>query len=214
MNALTDLPNLEHLLSQYEAIGGIVEHVALLRGDLNSHDIETHRQAALRTIEILGQRLDRYFEDLLLHEEYKSYHREDFFRVQVHPELLSGREISLTEFLGPCFDFQKHRLIMKGRTSGHLNDYFYVGDSEIPRHVVTLPATASEFITDGYAQAFSEQPHGPHATPEEINTLFLSLSQICSSAASAVVCIFANGLPTGRTTLTTATNGGEAFCGQ
>src|SRR5579871_3598415 len=33
MNELTDLPNLKHLLSRYEAIGGIVEHVALLRGN-------------------------------------------------------------------------------------------------------------------------------------------------------------------------------------
>ena len=79
MLELCDNPTLAGLLNQYESMGGIVEHVVLAKDDKSNQEISLHRHAALRALEILGQRLDQYYERLLLSEDYKHRQRGDFF---------------------------------------------------------------------------------------------------------------------------------------
>lgn len=79
MNELSDIPNITRLLNQFQSMGGIVEHIVLDRDVAGEQKVSLHRQAALRTLEILGQRLDHYYERLLQSEDYKHLQRGNFF---------------------------------------------------------------------------------------------------------------------------------------
>ncbi len=169
-------PRLESLLKIYEASGGVINFALFERDDAIPEEIELHRQAAICAVEAFALWTDRDFEQLLQAEEHKHRRREEFFCVTIQPELLSGRKITLSEFLGPCYDIESRRLILRGQTVNHLNHYFYSGDEERFQNIVTPPDNETEFVTSGYAQAFCETVHGLRGTNKHINALFFAFA--------------------------------------
>ena len=77
--------------------------------------------------------------------------------LRMHPELAQGRRITATEFLGPYFDQEKRSLIMPDSKSS-------TGDLD-------------NFITHGYADAFSDPPHSLHGALDELNALFHAMNE-------------------------------------
>src|SRR5438552_16023448 len=98
-----------------------------------------------------------------------------YFRLTIDPSRMRGRQIALREFVGPYFDPSRERLILRGRSTNHLNDYFYARDEETVATKVRVESDG-EFITSGYAHAFSEPPYGLRASASEIDGLFASIN--------------------------------------
>lgn len=93
----------------------------------------------------------------------------------------AAERISLREFLGWHYDRERDCLVLRGRESGYLNDYFtfpYLIDGECLRdHSMLEDQWDSNFeVGEGFAYAFSEPPYGMSSGgPKDLNTLFHGL---------------------------------------
>jgi hypothetical protein len=168
---------LETLLARYAEMGGVIDYVLLDLNGRDGHVYETHRDTAIATMEVLSARIDHYFLTLLQHPDFQGCQREAYFRVTFDPARMRAHQISVQEFLGPMFDLETHRLLLRGRSHPHLNDYFGAGTQEHPLNIVPYPQRHSEYMTQGYAHAFSDPPYNLRGTAAEINAVFLQLSE-------------------------------------
>ncbi|NEQ24895.1 MAG: hypothetical protein F6K28_38525 [Microcoleus sp. SIO2G3] len=66
---------------------------------------------------------------------------------------------------------QRKKLLLRGRTSPHLNDYFWMGDREDLQN----RASAVRYDQSGYVYAFTDPPYTLLGTTEEINDLFVAI---------------------------------------
>ena len=173
MDALSDRPDIDALLARYEEMGGVAEHAILKRGILQPRNMETHRQAALRTLEFLGQRADKGYERLVQLEAYKHHPRDQYFRVEFQPERLSGHEISLTAFLGPYFRLlcSCHSMPQEGSKMRCEIEY-----ADLLSKIAPLYTAETGSGPEGYAHAFATSAHGLDATEEDIAALFFSVA--------------------------------------
>ncbi len=76
----------------------------------------------------------------------------------------SGRKISVQEFLGPWFDFELKKPILRGFR--YLNKMFYFDMEETDKNIINIrdselfKSDTSELLTIGFAQAFLNPVHG------------------------------------------------------
>ncbi|WP_431111145.1 hypothetical protein [Winogradskyella poriferorum] len=76
----------------------------------------------------------------------------------------SGRKISVQEFLGPWFDFELKKPILRGFR--YLNNMFYFDMEETDKNIINIrdselfKSDTSELLTIGFAQAFLNPVHG------------------------------------------------------
>jgi len=170
---LSDRPDIDALLTQYDRMNGIAEHAILKRGILRPKDMDTHCQAALRTLEFLGQRADEGYERLIQLEAYKDHPRDQYFRVVFQPERLSGHEISLPAFLGPYFRLLCSGLSMPTDDSKTRCEIEY---ADLLSNIAPLYTAETGSGPEGYAYAFATSAHGLDATAEDISALFFSVA--------------------------------------
>ena len=115
---------LAKLLANYEALGGVIQHVLISPGTSGQPSAAYHRAAALFTFDVLARRLDAYFENLLQHPDYRGRHRNDFFTIRVNADLLTGRPISPNEFVGPRWDRRQRQLTGSHEMTGYAYAFF------------------------------------------------------------------------------------------
>ncbi len=77
----------------------------------------------------------------------------------------SGKKLDLSEFLGPHYDLQKNKPIVRGQLdNGTLNSYFYYDEQELIENKIDLEKIAQDFWKNrpdnlgGFVYALSEPP--------------------------------------------------------
>lgn len=166
---------LQRALARFDELGGVVEFVGLELDGRDGRTRETHREAAISTMRVIGTRLDEYYLKLLERPDYADSRRDEFFQVQMDISKMEGKRISVHEFFGSHFDCNSRRLLLRGRTPEHRNDFFWFGTEESDESMVYLPLSKSEYMTDGFAQAFTETPHGLGGSATEAHELFITI---------------------------------------
>jgi len=155
MQAVVFDPELQERLDRFHALGGVVDYCAF---SLNGAEISEalHKEAAVGFMEYIARAKNWAF--------------------RIDSDAAVGRPIGREEFMGPYYHWKRRRLIVRG-TGQYVNRYFLAGAPETKENVVRLPPNNSEYVTQGYAQAFSEPSYGMRAPAEEVNRLFLEINQ-------------------------------------
>lgn len=154
-------------LREYGRVGGVIDHILISANDEKRPHDEFHRAAALLTLDVLRRRTDDYFARLLAQAEYRDRQRSEFFQVTVNPELLTGRPVTVDEFIGPLRD----------RTS---NGFLTVDARSL------LTADPS-----GYAYAFCEPPYPMSCSAAEAADLFRALTDALFGGFDEALFIYA-----------------------
>lgn len=140
---------LKELLQRHHDLGGVLDVAVMRLLNVAASEYDLHRQAALQFME---------------HQVRIGYAR------GTEPEKAAGERISLSEFVGPFFDFQRQQLINPWQPIGHKHYRYTVphgwsGPADQPR----------EFLTYGYADAFMNPPHPMRVDPE-LQQLFTQIN--------------------------------------
>jgi hypothetical protein len=147
----------ERLLERFRSVGGVVEYAAWeFEGGIVE---DAHRSAVVQTVEQLA--------------------------IANEPERAVATPIGLAEFVGPLYDFSCGCLILNAVFHDvAYRDLTYSGGADYRRvcdgRPVRLPSSSGgDYLTNGYAQAFTEPPHGLSSKlePSEIDELFRALNQ-------------------------------------
>jgi hypothetical protein len=157
------MPEVKEYLSKFDDLGGVIDFKFFKVSDASS-DLEAHLQTANRTLELLGQDNDNYFNNV---GRLLETNRDTYFKV-VSRSILSDEATSITpeDFFGPYFNFKEQRPILLG-TKGKpfqnvtvFNDYYYYDDVETPDNIVFVKTNDnSDFVTQGYTDAFLKPPY-------------------------------------------------------
>jgi hypothetical protein len=153
MNKISPTGTLAALLQRYEQDGGAIEHVLIKHDRPDRPPVIRHGAAALFTLDVITRQTDAYFEALIRKPDYKDRRRDEFFRMTVNPDLLTGRVITVENFLGPWWDCRTKRL---ART----------------RQVVY----GADMV--GYAYAFFDPPYNLRCGDTEAAQLFCELTDV------------------------------------
>ncbi len=105
---------------------------------------------------------------------------------------LSGIKISTEEFLGPYFDTNQMKPLIKGSTM--LNHYFYFDQEENENNIIDIDTVIQNFkkeylkVDNGFTYAFLEPPYGLYGlSPYEKGKLFLETLTILFSNINELV---------------------------
>ncbi len=135
------LGSTQDLLETYGSSGGVLEFV--LVDALNTDD--PHRQTMEATIEEIRHRHESWIADRLA--EHPELRRDRFLRIDAAPAGATDTPVSLSQFLGRCWDAEEKCL--RSAWSPGANG---------TRSKSAAPDGDS--LTDGYAEAFLEPPYG------------------------------------------------------
>ncbi len=150
MEVIEKLPTgVESVLQRFCRTGGVISHLLIDAKGTDGTREDAHRQAAILTLEELQRRWR------LLPFKYDS---------------LSGKRLSVEQFLGPYFDDQSKRLFVRGNQRDFVNSYFRAGDMELRENIIFKAETCPQ--RDGYAYAFTEPPHRMTASSAQLQLLF------------------------------------------
>jgi hypothetical protein len=112
------------LLKRYSALGGVIEHIFVAPCSAGDADEGAHRAAALLTLDTLRRRLDSYFERLLQSADYRKRKRDEFFAIKIEPARLTGKRITVDEFLGPWWNRAKCNFGARDEMCGYAYAFF------------------------------------------------------------------------------------------
>ena len=158
----------------FESAGGAIEFYLIDKNGAKECK-ETYREAAILGLKAAKRKNDEYFEKLLRLPDYQNRSRSEFFDISIKKEKVDGHEISLREFMGNSFNLDRKNLALRGKTSAHLNDYFWVGDNEVEENAIKyLDFHTSD--TSGYSDAFVEPPYNLSGSHKQINKMFWDIS--------------------------------------
>lgn len=107
------------VLKLYHEVGGVVEHVIVALDQPDLPESQQHRNAALFTLQTLQRRTDAYFETLLQTKKYRNRRREEFFQIRIQEELLTGRPVTVPEFLGPSWNPEQACFVPSDERTGY-----------------------------------------------------------------------------------------------
>lgn len=133
-------------LNEFDDFGGIID-IKVFKVDKSISEYNSHFLTAKNSILEL-QNNSRYF-------------KIDFDENKLTG---SGRKISVQEFLGPWFDFELKKPILRGFR--YLNNMFYFDMEETDKNIINIrdselfKSDTSELLTIGFAQAFLTPVHG------------------------------------------------------
>tara|TARA_B100001063_G_scaffold246993_1_gene289188 strand:+ start:6360 stop:7022 length:663 start_codon:yes stop_codon:yes gene_type:complete len=133
-------------LNEFDDFGGIID-IKVFKVDKSISEYNSHFLTAKNSILEL-QNNSRYF-------------KIDFDENKLTG---SGRKISVQEFLGPWFDFELKKPILRGFR--YLNNMFYFDMEETDKNIINIrdselfKSDTSELLTIGFAQAFLNPVHG------------------------------------------------------
>jgi hypothetical protein len=175
-------PEISQHLSKFNDLGGVLDF-KFLKVSGYSSDLEAHLLTAQRTLELLGDDNNKYFDKLA---QSLGTNRDAYFKVSAIQVLAdTGIQISSEQFFGPYFNFKEERPILLGKTGKPSNgitvfsDYYNYDDIENQNNVVTVQQDNKDYVTQGYTDAFLSPPHyfGGKMTNLEIGKLFLAFNQ-------------------------------------
>jgi hypothetical protein len=96
----------------------------------------------------------------------------------------SGKQISIEEFLGPYFDYDLKKPLVRGvENNSTLNSYFLYDDQEIVKNAIAIDQRLEDYklkypnSSNGFTYAFLEPPYGfgRNKTIQDKGSLFLSV---------------------------------------
>ena len=175
-------PEISQHLSKFNDLGGVLDFKFLKVSGCSS-DLEAHLLTAQRTLELLGEDNNKYFDKLA---QSLGTNRDNYFKVSANQVLAdTGIQIPPEQFFGPYFNFKEERPILLGKTGKPSNgitvfsDYYNYDDVENQNNVVTVYQNNKDYVTQGYADAFLSPPHSfaGKMTNFEIGRLFLEFNQ-------------------------------------
>jgi hypothetical protein len=142
-----DDTEIKEAIEDFDSSGGCIQF-ELFRIEGTTDEYDCHHKTALHTLKTMNN-------------------GSGLFRVTIDETKLrdSGHRIEIEEFFGPLFDIDTRRVIVKGRTTNHLNDYFFHDGKEHPSEIVDVKTRpyyqdyTSEFVTLGFTGAFLDPPH-------------------------------------------------------
>ncbi len=155
-------------LKFYASKGGVIDYICLESGPGDSPGYELYETAVKLALGVIGQETNRPVDAEYTH--------------------MKGHKITVNQFAGSHFSFERNALIVRGKTSAHLNDYFIAGDAETPSNVARI--SQSDYIADGYAAAFADPPYNMQLDAVNLNQLFLQINDFLFGGLSASLEIF------------------------
>ncbi|CAN5532225.1 hypothetical protein BH11BAC3_BH11BAC3_27210 [soil metagenome] len=170
-------------LSEFDNLGGVIDFKVFKVNNAGS-DKEAHCLVAQRTLELLSQDNDDYFNQVA---NTLDTGREVYFKVG-HKSISAdiGTAITSEQFFGPYFNFKEQRPILLGTTGKPFqnvtvfSDYYHYDDSESPENIVMINDWNGDFVTQGYTDAFLKPPHPfgrKDMTNYDIGKYFLGFNQ-------------------------------------
>jgi hypothetical protein len=170
-------------LSEFDNLGGVINFKVFKVNNAGS-DKETHCLIAQKTLELLSQDNDDYFTRVATE---LGTSRDTYFKIE-HNRISADTGIQITpeQFFGPYFNFKEQRPILLGTTGRPFqnvtvfSDYYHYDDSESPENIVLVDNNNSDFVTQGYADAFLRPPHSfgkKGMTNYDIGKYFLDFNQ-------------------------------------
>ena len=169
-------PEQQALLDSFEEAGGVVDLVVLNR-DVAERNAETYRQAALMALDAVGAQWDQYFTELVKLPDYQNYKRNEFFSVNVSADKLTGHRIDRADFLGNQFLVNENCLLVRGRHSNYLNNYFREGDPETDKTCLSQEQL-SRLPKAGFSDAFLSPPYNLQISNEDACSLFWQIAHV------------------------------------
>ncbi len=145
---------LKSLLKFYASKGGVIDYICLESEPGDAPSYELYESAVKLALQEIGQETNRPVDA-------------DYTRMK-------GHKITIKQFVGSHFSFERNALIVRGKTSPHLNDYFIAGDAETPSNIV--PISQGDYIADGYAAAFADPPYNMQLDATNLNQLFFQIN--------------------------------------
>jgi hypothetical protein len=150
MLTLSQDPELAVLLREYSTAGGVIDFVAFtgLQGPVASP--AEHREAARLAMAEIKRRI----------EETSS-----LFRLDVLCEPDEPQRITVQKFTGPSFDWRNQTLLSpQSRVRSGIHPEAFTRKSD------------NDSVTSGYADAFSDPPHGLSLPWTRLNELFMAIN--------------------------------------
>lgn len=154
---LVPLGGAARAVDAYHSAGGVVDYVLIDVGVVEP--VEVHRAAAIAGMKELARQWEAHYDRVALE---RNRPRDQFEAMRIHPERAVGSPIPLRAFLGRAYDWDAGRIVSlwkRGSGGGASKD------------------GADEFITGGYAEAFSDPPYGMQMAWIDINALFEQINR-------------------------------------
>lgn len=176
--------DIKQYLSKFDDLGGVIDFKFFKVLETTS-DLDAHLIIANRTLQLLGEDNDNYFDKVA---QSLDTNRGSYFKV-ASKSILADTSTLITpeEFFGPYFNFKDQRPILLGTTGKPFqnvtvfSDYYYYDEIEIDDNIVSIkPNDNSDFVTQGYTDAFLKPPHSfgkSGMTNFEIGKLFLEFNK-------------------------------------
>lgn len=175
-----DDPKLKQLLQTYEEKGGKLKFSIVEISDAGD-EYECHFQTALHTLKTIKAEIEAYYEKVFReHPSLNKYQR--FSMIYIEDFRTTGIKITPAQFFGPYLDIDTNRVIVHGRMptkDGNVSfydSYYYHTDKELPENKIErdIRQSDSEFITEGYTDAFLEPPKFDTETMLQAGEYFLN----------------------------------------
>jgi hypothetical protein len=177
MEEIKPTGELANLLELFKKIRGVIDFALIKPANWKISDHQLHQEAAIFTLQTIEKRRLDYFRNLVS-PKYPDVPVSNY-TLTYDLTKIEGKPIRVSQFLGPYFDFKTKRLLLRGISKDYLNSYFYAGDEEKDENIVNpKQRKGGEYITEGFAQAFTKPPYGldrKNLSSLELNKLFLSI---------------------------------------
>jgi hypothetical protein len=147
------LGSAEAAISAYRDAGGVVEYVLLSPGDGDTG--HRHQEAAVGAVEEIANRWEAWVVGKMVE---LGRPRSSFGTIEVEASRAAGQPITPQAFAGRAYDWTSERVVSMWEGSGKVG--------------------AGQWMTDGYAEAFSDPPYRLSASPEQMNQWFQSINRL------------------------------------
>ncbi len=142
------------LLHFYASKGGVIDYICLESEPGDTPGYELYESAVKLALSVIEQETNHPLDADYTH--------------------MKGHKITLEQFVGSHFSFERNALVVRGKTSPHLNDYFIAGDAETPSKIVRI--SEGDYLADGYAAAFANPPYPMQLDATNLNQLFIQIN--------------------------------------
>lgn len=166
-------PEFDSLMARWKALGVVLECVPFALEGADGGDRGVHRAVALATLECVKEHYNAWWDRVVALSRSGKRPRWSLPRMEVDPDALGeGESIDKAGFLGCGIDLVGRRLLVRGRTTAHLNHMFWSGDREAPENCVPFPLDGQWRAT--LSHAFLDPPYPLSGTSNEQSAAFFT----------------------------------------
>jgi len=150
-------------LDEFDRLGGCIQF-KVFNVDSPATSYQTHLEIAKRTLIKIAKESEDYFQRVA--KEYNTDRNRYFKQINYFEKLEnSGVKITIREFLGPQFDLETNKPLIKG-VKRLYNAYFYYDTEEDEKNIVDIDEITEQFdfkdsdgISGAFCGAFLEPPY-------------------------------------------------------